>query len=201
MSILYAVKYKLIYCLSIAILLFHAVAAADEYDAYNVPIMGDPVATQEQCVNFLLSVNPAPRIMVSPEELVEHYYEEAEKEGIRPDIAFAQALQETGFFRYGGLVDEAQNNYCGLGSVGGYENGAWFENPQIGVRAHIQHLLAYSSTKMPDGEIVDPRYHLVMSTQSYGQARTWEDLNGRWAIPGYGYGRKILNLYYEMLTY
>lgn len=195
------VRAKLRYCLGVLVFLFASAAAAQGHDVYDVPIMGAPVATKEQCVNYLLSVNPAPKIMVSPEELVKNYYEEAAKEGVRPDIAFAQALQETGFFRYGGSVHETQNNYCGLGSTSSYENGARFENSRLGVRAHIQHLLAYSSTKMPNEEIVDPRYHLVMTTQNYGRARTWEDLNGRWAIPGYGYGRKILNIYYEMLSY
>lgn len=41
--------------------------------------------------------NPNPKITVSAEELVDYYYEEAGKEGIRPDAAFAQALKETGF--------------------------------------------------------------------------------------------------------
>ena len=66
--------------------------------------MGSAIATREQCVNYLLKNNPNPKITVSAEELVDYYYEEAGKEGIRPDAAFAQALKETGFFRYGGTV-------------------------------------------------------------------------------------------------
>ena len=147
----------------------------------------------------MLSVNPEPNITVTPEELVNQYYEEAGKEGVRPDIAFAQALKETGFFRYGGLVKGEQNNFCGLGSVGHQENGAWFENSRMGVRAHIQHLLAYATTRMPKSEVIDPRYYLIMNTAYFGQAKNWEDLNGRWAIPGYDYGQNILKIYYEML--
>ena len=58
-------------------------------------ILGHPLATQEQCVRYLLSMNPAPAISVPPERLVSYYYEEGEREGVRPDVAFAQALKET----------------------------------------------------------------------------------------------------------
>lgn len=162
-------------------------------------IMGDAVATKEQCIRYLLKNNPNPALTVSPEQLVEYYYEEGSREGIKPDIAFAQALHETGYFRYGGSVVATQNNFCGLGTVGGGAKGAWFPNSQMGVRAHIQHILAYSSTKPPSTNIVDPRYRLVTTTRNFGQARTWTDLDGKWAVPGYGYGEKILKIHNDIL--
>ena len=162
-------------------------------------IMGNAVATKEQCVRYLLKNNPNPALMVSPEQLVAYYYEEGSREGIKPDIAFAQALHETGYFHYGGSVVAEQNNFCGLGTVGGGARGAWFASSQMGVRAHIQHILAYSSTKPPSTNIVDPRYRLVRTTRNFGQARTWIDLDGRWAVPGYGYGEKILKIHNDIL--
>ena len=87
--------------------------------AYDNSIIGTPLASQEQCVRYLLSNNPNPDITVSPQQLVSYYYEEGAREGIRPDVAFAQALKETGFFRYGGDVIPQQNNFCGLGTTGG----------------------------------------------------------------------------------
>lgn len=128
---------------------------------YDTAIIGTPLASQEQCVSYLLSVNPHPAISVSPRELVAYYYEEGAREGIRPDVAFAQALKETGFFRYGGTVTPDQNNYCGLGTTSTEIKGAYFATSQIGVRAHIQHLLAYASTRRPVRPVVDPRYNLV----------------------------------------
>lgn len=165
----------------------------------NIAIMGKATATKEQCVKYLLRHNPKPAIMVSPEKLVDFYYEEAQREGIKPDIAFAQALHETGYFRYGGLVVAQQNNYCGLGSVGASAKGAWFPNSQIGVRAHIQHILAYSSKTPPKTSIVDPRYRLVTTTKNFGKAKNWTDLNGVWAIPGRDYGEKILKIHRDIL--
>ena len=44
----------------------------------------------------------------------------------------------------GGTVTPDQNNYCGLGTTSAYVKGAYFPSSQLGVRAHIQHLLAYA---------------------------------------------------------
>ena len=167
---------------------------------YDTSIIGTPMATQEQCVRYLLNNNPNPNLPVSAEEIVSYYYEEGEREGIRPDVAFAQALKETGFFRYGGDVIPEQNNYCGLGTTGGGVKGEFFATPQMGVRAHIQHLLAYSSTRRPLTPIIDPRYDIVR--QAYGERTlgNWQDLNGRWAVPGRYYGQEILSMFKAILV-
>ena len=160
-------------------------------------IMGGAVATQEQCVRYLLKHNPNPKLNVSPQELVSYYYEEGNRTGIRPDIAFAQALKETGYFRYGGTVIPAQNNYCGLGTTSATVQGAYFATPRLGVKAHIQHLLAYASVEPPQDNIVDPRYDLVRQSYGSNTLTHWKDLNGRWAVPGVGYGQSILEDYYQ----
>ena len=166
---------------------------------YDTAIIGTPLASQEQCVSYLLSVNPHPAISVSPRELVAYYYEEGAREGIRPDVAFAQALKETGFFRYGGTVTPDQNNYCGLGTTSTEIKGAYFATSQIGVRAHIQHLLAYASTRRPVRPIVDPRYNLVRNVYGTITLGNWQDLNGRWAVPGDSYGQSILSMFRAIL--
>lgn len=158
-------------------------------------IFGEPAATEEQCVRYLLSVNPNPDISVSPRELVSYYYEEGSREGIRPDVAFAQALKETGFFRYGGTVTPDQNNYCGLGTTSATVKGAYFPSAELGVRAHIQHLLAYASTRRPVEPVVDPRFDLVRQRYGSMTLTRWEDLNGRWAVPGTTYGQSILSMW------
>ena len=185
---------------------------ADDYASinnFNVPktistadssIVGTPLATQEQCVNYLLKNNPNPKISVSPEEIVAYYYEEAGREGIRPDVAFAQALKETGFFRYGGDVVPEQNNFCGLGTTGGGVKGGYFPTAQLGVRAHIQHLLAYSSTRKPLTPLVDPRYDIVRQVYGSRILTRWSDLNGRWAVPGHYYGQEILAMFKAILN-
>ena len=168
-------------------------------DLDNGDILGGPMATEAQCVNYLLKINPSPNISVTPEELVSYYYEEATKEGVRPDVAFAQALHETGNFSYGGTVTPDQNNYCGLGTTSEYVQGGYFPSAQIGVRAHIQHLLAYATTRMPSSDIVDPRYTMVRDIYGAMTLPHWMDLNGRWAVPGTYYGQHIMAIFQQIL--
>ncbi|MDQ0204328.1 glucosaminidase domain-containing protein [Pectinatus haikarae] len=168
--------------------------------ANSETILGRAMATPEQCVSYLLRINPKPEISVSPQELVSYYYQEGSKEGVRPDVAFAQALVETGFFRYGGTVTPDQNNYGGLGTTSTIVKGAYFSTSQMGVRAHIQHLLAYASLMPPQAPIIDPRYSLVRSIYQQQTLTSWQDLNGRWAVPGDTYGQHILNVYNAILN-
>ena len=166
----------------------------------DLTIMGAPIATKEQCVNYLYRHNSFPLINTTPKQLVDYYYAEGGMEGIRPDLAFAQALHETGNFRYGGDVISLQNNYCGLGTTGNGVKGAWFPSVEIGIRAQIQHLLAYTTTRMPTLSMVDPRYELVKRTEKFGQSYTWTDLNGKWAVPGKTYGQMILKIHQKIIT-
>ncbi|MBR1647641.1 MAG: glucosaminidase domain-containing protein [Selenomonadaceae bacterium] len=165
----------------------------------DVPLFGEATATQQQMINFINKRNPNPKINCTVPALVNLYWIEASREGIRPDIAMCQAIKETGTWAYGGDVIPEQNNYCGLGTTGGGVKGAFFPNPQIGVRAHIQHLLSYASKRPPKVDIVDPRYELIKKfrPQIFGKLTKWTELNGVWAVPGHHYGEDILNLWLE----
>ncbi len=161
----------------------------------HTPIFGQAEITKEQMASFIRRHNPLPKLSVAVEELVDIYWEEAGHEGIRPDLALAQAILETGYFRFGGDVLPVQNNFAGIGTTGGGPRGASFESARLGVRAHIQHLLAYTTTREPLKPIIDPRYNLVRAIPHYfAQCQTWESLGGKWAIPGVGYGEKIVKI-------
>ena len=84
-------------------------------------IMGPATIPARQMVHFIRQRNPHPKLNAPLEEVVQAYYDEAGREGIRPDVALCQALKETGYFAYGGDVSPEQNNFCGLGATG---NGA-----------------------------------------------------------------------------
>lgn len=183
---------------------FHIPALHDELrmptaNAAEVTILGEATATEEQMLAYLLRRNPQPKLTGTPAELVRIYYEEAEREGIRPDAALAQAFKETGFFAYGGDVDWKQNNFCGLGATGNGAKGLSFPDMRTGARAHIQHLLAYASTREPMQPVVDPRYSLVRNVYGTNTLGHWQDLNGRWAVPGDSYGQSILSMFRAIL--
>ncbi|MDR2375086.1 MAG: glucosaminidase domain-containing protein [Treponema sp.] len=160
-------------------------APPEEAPAEGIPIMGEGVTGQTDLSAFLLDNNPGADPLFA-EELAALYLEESAIEGINHDIAFAQMCLETGFLRYGGLVKPEWNNFCGLGSLNADYPGESFPSPQIGVRAHIQHLKAYASDEGLNQELVDPRYRWVR----YGSSPTVEKLTGAWAADR-EYGNKI----------
>ena len=169
-------------------------------DYRSIGIFGEAVATKAQAVSYIKLANPSVQLACTVEELVDLYWQEAEREQVRPDLALAQSLVETGAYRYGGDVQHHQNNFCGLGTVGGGVRGASFSSPQLGVRAHIQHLLAYTQTKRPSTEIVDPRYDLAHNIRlERGVVDTWYGLNGTWAM-GSLYCEKIMATYQKILA-
>lgn len=163
-------------------------------------IMGKTEATAAQMVSYALKGNSNPSLPnCTLEELAKIFLEEAEAEGVRADIAWAQSLKETGYFKYGGIVLPEQNNYAGIGALNNNSQGeaAVFESPRIGARAQVQHLKAYASTEALKNPCVDPRFSLVKR----GSAKYVEWLgasdnpNGTgWAWPGKGYGGDILKI-------
>ena len=169
-------------------------------DYRNIAIYGEAIASKAQAIAYILAANPAVKLACPVEELVELYWQEAKRENVRPDLALAQSLVETGAYRYGGDVLHHQNNFCGLGTIGGGVRGASFDTPQLGVRAHIQHLLAYTE-KRPQTKIIDPRYELAHKVRLRdGLCTTWYQLNGNWATSKY-YAEKILTVWQRMLGY
>ena len=95
------------------------------------------------------------------EEFCQIYYEEAEKEGIKAEVAFAQAMKETGWLQFKGDVKAEQYNFAGMGATGNRVTGESFKDVREGVRAQIQHLKAYGSTKDLNQTCVDNRFKYV----------------------------------------
>ena len=168
-------------------------AAAPKPQA-EITILGEAEVPPGKMAAYIRRRNPEAKLNCSIEDLVGFYYAEAGMEGVRPDLALCQAIKETGCFAYGGDVVAAQNNYCGLGTTGGGVKGHFFATPKDGVRAHVQHLLAYTSTRPPHQALADPRYELLKEKRPdvFGQVTTWVGLNGKWAVPGKTYGQDIL---------
>ena len=119
-------------------------------------------------------------------KFADYYIQEASMENINSDVAFAQMCLETGFLRFGGLVQPDFHNYCGLGAMDAEHPGEKFETEQLGVRAHIQHLQAYATTQdvQLNNQLIDPRYNWVHKTKLVTDIF---GLTGTWATdPNYG---------------
>ncbi|NQD65534.1 sporulation protein [Bacillus haikouensis] len=159
----------------------------------DVTILGESLLKPHQLNEFVRTVNPSAPL------LGDYYFKYGNEYGIRGDIACAQAIHETNYFRFTGQVKPDQNNFAGLGTTGPGVDGASFKTPEEGVLAHIQHLFAYASNeRLPESyPLLDPRFSLV----SRGSARYWTGLNGKWAVPGTTYGQSILNVYSRNLNH
>ena len=122
--------------------------------------------------------------------LCQIYVEEAEAENINVDVAFCQAMLETGWLQYRGAVKIESFNFAGIGAVDSNPTGAAkFKSAREGIRAQIQHLKAYANKLPLNNEQVDPRFLLVKR----GSAPNVEDLGGKWASD-VQYGNKIVKL-------
>jgi hypothetical protein len=154
----------------------------------TVPIMGLGSKTVPQLASFLLQEHPEADVQ-EVLSLAEIYVEEARIEGVNRDVAFCQMCLETNYLRFNGDVRRHQNNFAGIGTTGGGVPGDSFPSERIGVRAQIQHLKAYASTRRLRRPLVDPRFWRVLR----GSAPYVENLTGKWAVDP-DYGPKILKI-------
>jgi Mannosyl-glycoprotein endo-beta-N-acetylglucosaminidase len=172
--------------------------------AGSVPIMGQSALTRSQIVSFFNANEPAdgPYLTVSINTLAGYFVSEGNAQNVRGDIAFAQSLVETHFFRYGNQVRWTQNNFSGLGACDSCTGGASFVKAQTGVRAQIQHLYAYADPRASRSglayPLVDPRFDRVSPR---GKCPTWNQMgNGNWATLT-TYASEVLTTYNRMRIY
>jgi N-acetylmuramoyl-L-alanine amidase len=116
--------------------------------------------------------------------------------GVNPAIAYVQAAKETGFGKFGGVINETFHNPCGLKTtVTGADNDPnahkVFNNWDEGVQAHLDHLALYAGASgYPRKTTYDPRHFASI----LGKAKTVVALGGGWA-PSITYGQELLALY------
>lgn len=135
------------------------------------------------------------------EQFAQIFYEEANAEGVKAEVAFTQCMKETGFLKYGGDVLPNQYNFAGIGATGAV-HGAQFKDVRTGIRAQIQHLKAYASTSPLNNGCVDPRFNLV--TRNTAPYVEWlgiqENPNGYGWASAKNYGYDIVGMVKVLLS-
>ena len=135
------------------------------------------------------------------EQFAQIFYEEANAEGVKAEVAFTQCMKETGFLKYGGDVLPNQYNFAGIGATGAV-HGASFKDVRTGIRAQIQHLKAYASTSPLNNACVDPRFNLV--TRNTAPYVEWlgikENPNGYGWATAKNYGYDIVGMVKVLLS-
>lgn len=147
-------------------------------------VLGVENPTAEDLMTFAKLTNPS-----FPEEWAELYARLAPIAGIRTTVAFSQMVKETNYARFTGTAKVEWNNPAGLGVTGATDAGNRFPTKEAGVRAHLGHLLWYFGTHKAEFCDIDQRH--------FGGHKNLPNditqLNGKWAVPGVGYGESILD--------
>jgi hypothetical protein len=161
----------------------------------NANLMGPPAVAAFDRATFLHAMNPGVDLATALNFAL-LYDEEAQLEGVNPDLAFAQMLLETSYLRFGGQVKAGQNNFGGLGALDGGERGLVFPSPRLGVRAQVQHLKYYATTQPLVGVPINPRLGYVKRASA---PTAWQ-LALSWASDP-DYGKKLVALLERMVAH
>lgn len=132
-------------------------------------------------------------------DLAPLFYDISIKAGVNPLIAYCQAAKETGYMKFGGVLNASFNNPCGLKTKdGGGDKDPnahqRFKNWEEGIQAQVDHLALYAGANgYPKPGTPDPRHFQYLK----GTASTVEGLGGKWA-PGLSYGTDIIKMIKEV---
>jgi N-acetylmuramoyl-L-alanine amidase len=134
--------------------------------------------------------------------LAQLYWKYASSHGnVNPAIAYVQAAKETGYGKFGGVLNDSYKNPCGLKTVvGGGDTDPnahqRFNSWDEGVQAHLDHLALYAGADgYPRSNTYDPRHFVTVK----GKAVTVNALGGKWA-PSLTYGEEVNALYDNLMT-
>lgn len=158
-------------------------------------IISKPTATIEQMKTWAISKN-ANQIFI---DLAEIFYKESIEAGVNPIVTYCQSAKETGYMRFGGVLDASFKNPCGLKITAGggcTEPDAHkkFTTWNEGIKAQVDHLALYAGANgYPKKDSLDPRHFPYLK----GTARTVEELGGKWA-PNKNYGIEVVKMMKEI---
>jgi len=162
-------------------------------------IISDSKVTAQQAKNWAKSKGATDTFI----GLADLYFKYSSNCGdVNPAIAYVQAAKETGFGKFGGVIDESYHNPCGLKTASGGDNydpnaHQKFDSWDKGVQAHMDHLALYAGAKgYPKDDTYDPRHFATIK----GRATTVNSLGTKWA-PSATYGEEVNELYKNLLDF
>lgn len=175
-------------------------------------ILGETKITYNQLKAWVKSKKSADPLLLAN---LPSIWRAAIKRGILPEVMCSQICVETGYFKFGGVLDASYHNTCGLKTTkGGSDKAASahmkFKSWEEGINAHADHLALYAGAKgfpkyspetkgyynekcKANGTTKDPRHF----TYLYGKCKTVEGLSGTWAT-NKKYAELILTLVKEI---
>lgn len=173
--------------------------AAEARNTLGPTILGPSVLDTADLVAWYRTFYPVDPPVAPIADIIDAYLRVGAEEGVTGDIAFAQAILETGGFRSG----HAQGfNFAGIGA---YDHcspscGFRFADLDDGVRAHVHLLRAYADPGLTSDQLAAPPNRLVAPERIgvRGCCQRWAALTGVWASDPQ-YDRKVLGIYRLMV--
>lgn len=117
--------------------------------------------------------------------LADIYWRQAPAIGMNPVVAYCQSAVETGYGKFGGVIDASFHNPCGLKitDTSGFEDSdrepdahQRFPDWETGISAHIDHLALYAGANgYPKSDTADPRHFSYLFNRCGNQV---ENKNG-----------------------
>lgn len=162
------------------------------------PILGSPTTTIHQMKEWAKSKKASQEFI----DLAPIFYEVSIKEGVDPAVTYTQSAKETGYMKFGGVLDSSFKNPCGLKTrQGGGDKDPnahqRFNSWEEGILAQVEHLALYAGAKgYPKNNPKDPRHFDFC----LGKAKTVKALGGNWA-PSPQYGSEILQMMDGLYTF
>lgn len=159
-------------------------------------ILSKPTSTYEQCRKWAESKNSSDLFL----EILPILYNTAVENGVDPTLVVAQCAKETGYCKFGGVLDASFKNPCGLKTPGGggdKDKNAHtrFDSWEDGVLAQVQHLALYAGKDgYPLSNPKDPRHFADL----FGKCKTVKSLSNNWA--GNGYGEDLEKMMKEIMS-
>jgi hypothetical protein len=175
-----------------------------------IPVMGNAELTVDELNDWFTARGAKYRLSgnTAMKDLVTMYFEEGAAEHVRPELAFAQSIIETGSF--GHALD---NNYGGIGACDSCDGEIVFPTPRDGVRGQIQLLKTFADPSARASGLANPPSPQIFGRDpaaaaasfdnyvSKGRIPTWNLMgNGNWASDPM-YASKVLVVYFDMITF
>jgi Mannosyl-glycoprotein endo-beta-N-acetylglucosaminidase len=176
----------------------------------GVPVLGTSRLTAPQLADWFRSTGAHAHLSgtATMGELAQLYIEEGTAAGVRGDIAFAQAIIETGSFGHA-----TDNNYAGIGACDSCTGEPSFPTPRAGVRAQVQLLRSYADPASTAATLENPPDPTLFgadplaATAAFdhfflkGKVPLWNQMgHGNWATDP-NYAGKVLRIYAGMLAF
>ncbi len=161
-------------------------------------IFGTSLLSASQIAAWYASTGAVAHTTIPLVKLIKDYIKAGKITGVRPDIAFAQSMDETAYFSFPayGQDPPGYNNFAGIGACNKCKHGWNFPNAMAGALAQDTLLESYATpselSSADEGQTETPGVA--------GCCTTWISIGGIWSTnPSYGF--EVLAIYNEMLEW